>query len=75
VRRQRTWPQAVAKFFSTDSLLITTGGRSKHMQRVRLNWRHPLALPALAGAAAVAVVYAAWLVIAAVRAMWRWFAA
>lgn len=75
VRRKSRWPQRLSPLFSADGLVTTTGGRTKGMQRMRLDWRHPLAIPALAGAAVLAFVYVLWMFVAALRATRRWLAA
>ncbi len=66
---------AVLRFFSTGGLLIMTGGRTKGTQRGRLNWRHPLAVPAILAACMVIPVFLAWKLVSGVQTLIRWFRA
>jgi hypothetical protein len=66
---------AIARVLSTEGLYTVTGGRSKSAQRGRLNWRHPLAVPAVLMVALMIPVFVAWKLITSSRAVVRWFRA
>jgi hypothetical protein len=66
---------ALARVVSTEGLYTVTGGRSKSAQRGRLNWRHPLAVPAVLMVGLMIPVFVAWKLFTGSRAVARWFRA